>query len=65
MSFLDYDFDNAKEAEGFYYFTLLTKGLIKENCDLIPSPNSSRFTLASPSVSIRLMIATNSYFEDK
>jgi len=63
ISLFEADFDNAKDDEGFYGFTLAVYGLIKENWDLTPSPNSSMLTLASPSVSTRLIMATNSYFE--
>lgn len=65
ISLFEADFDKAKDDDGFWGFTLATYGLINENCDLTPSPNSSMFTLASPSVSIRLIIATSSYLDDK
>jgi hypothetical protein len=63
ISLFEADLERAKDDEGFAGLTLAVKGLINENCDRTPSPNSSIFTLASPSVSIRLMTATSSCLE--
>lgn len=64
-SLFEKDLFNAKEAVGFSTLTLPLYGLIKESYDLIPSLNSSKLIFASPSVSILLIIAINSYFEAK